>query len=243
MGEHVHVRGGAVEVGEDEGHLILRQEGAVAAVGLAGLGLQIEELHVHHVAEEAAGFRAQLPIHLQGALHQLVLVALGHGVAGGEHVGLVVEVELVHADALGLGLADAVAKGHQIAQDLLAEAGHLFWSVIAAALAHVGDGDEVFIAHGLGHGVAQLDQAVVDVVEEVLVFGEEAGPGLEGLLADGAVVVLHELEQPVDVANLAPAFHLAGGHALLVFGGQAVLLDHGLHQPLIQQLLLQAQDV
>ena len=51
VGHHFHVVGSAVEVGEDEGNLVVQNAGAVAAAGLAGLAL-------HHRADSGGNLRA-----------------------------------------------------------------------------------------------------------------------------------------------------------------------------------------
>lgn len=62
MGHNLHIVLGAVEVGKDEGHLIIAQTGAVAAARLAGGGQHIHQLIVQHFVEELAGLGGKLLI-------------------------------------------------------------------------------------------------------------------------------------------------------------------------------------
>ena len=56
MGQHIHVRAGAIEVAENERRVVIGKEGAVAACRLAGLCLKIHQLMRAHKAEELPGF-------------------------------------------------------------------------------------------------------------------------------------------------------------------------------------------
>ena len=229
VGQHVHVAGGAVEVGENEGGMVVVNLGAVAAGGLAVLAEHVQQLIFIHVVDEGGGLGAQIVVHLQTGGQDVVGAALGDGVAVGEEHQVIVELQLVKADALGLGLLYPGHDGHQVGSDLITEGSHLGGVVAVAAQTVVGQGDEVVVAHHAALGGADVDKLVIEPVQLLTVLVEEAALGLGGRLADGTVGALLVGAQLGQGHGLAVELHHGGGVQLLVLAGELILLLNQLH--------------
>ena len=165
MRQHVHVAGGAVEIGEDERHLVLRQIGAVAAGGLAGLGEHVEQFHVEHGVDELRRFGAQLMIHPLSGGEDLLRRALGLRVSVGEEELVVVQADAVHADAFLLCLLALGNDGDHVPCDLLTEGRDILRRVAVAAEAVVAELDVVLVAET----AAALSVALFDLGTNFLI--------------------------------------------------------------------------
>ena len=244
VSQHVHIGAGAIEVGENEGHLHAGQEGAVAAAPFGRLGFQVKHLVLHHPVEEPAGLGGQLPVHLLGRGHQLLAGAPGNGIALGIGQGLIIVVKLVDAQILFLLLKNLHGQGRDLVSDLTAEVLGILQGVVITAPLQVSHLDIALKAQLLGHVAADSDHLIVDPVQLGSHLLVQAGPGLKGLLADGAVCVFHIFQQAVEVAFLSVEVDGAARGSLgilllqvcllhLVFndglGGQPLLGLHAVH--------------
>ena len=138
MGHDLHIVLGAVEVGKDEGHLIIAQTGAVAAARLAGGGQHIHQLIVQHFVEEFAGLGGKLLIEFFALPQDRIGIARRLGVAAAEHQGVVRHVHRVLlAKAAGLLPVDAVRQRHQIFDNGCTELFNVCLGVAVAAHAVV----------------------------------------------------------------------------------------------------------
>ena len=229
VGEHVHVPAGAHEVGEDEGGLVVGQLRAVAAGGLALPAEHVQQLAVVEEVNELLRLGAELVVHLLAGGQDVVGGALGLGVAVGEQEKVVVDLQAVHADALGLVILHPGHHRHQVRSDLAAEGGALLGAPAVAAQAVVAQGDIVLIAHGAALGGAVLHQLVIELVQLLPALLEPPATDLVSGLAHGPVGVLQEGSQLGQREGFAPPLHHSGGIELLVFAGELVLLLHQLH--------------
>ena len=143
VGQHVDVACGAVPVGKDEGDMVKRQAGAVAAHRLALLGEDVEQVVVEHHPDKLGGLGRHLGVHLLAGLHQLVRGTVRQRIAVREEVGVVVDLHPFDADALGLAGLDFVVDRHNLLDHLAAEVGDLLGAIAVACLQQVGHLDIV----------------------------------------------------------------------------------------------------
>ena len=224
MRHDLHVAAGAVEVGEDEGDVVLRKAGAVAAAGLALAGEDIEQLVVVHHVDELGGLAAQLVIELPAGGEDVVRPAAGLRVAAAEGEGV---VRIAHriglAEALGLAAEDLVGEGDYVLDDGGAEALHVLLAVAVAAHAVVAERDVVLVPELFAHRVAQLDELVVYRIELIRVLHVPLALGLPGGGAALVVRVLLEAGELAHRVGLALKGDLSAGDELGVLGGERVL--------------------
>ena len=93
VGHHVHIPGGAVEIGQDEGLMIGREAGAVPAAPLVLPGLHVEGLGLQHEVDELPCLLAHAVVHGFGRGENRLFSALGGGIALGEDQVIVIEHE------------------------------------------------------------------------------------------------------------------------------------------------------
>ena len=227
--QNVHVARGAVEVREDERHLVRRDAGAVAAGRLAGLGQNVKELAVKHGVYELGRFRAQLVVHPLAGRQDFIGRALGLGVAVGKEHQIVVVVHLLHAKALLLVALDGGHDGHHVVRDLLAEGLDLRLAIAVAAQTVVAQLDVVLMAQRTRLRVAALDELGVQFVELLPMLVKESALGLKRLAAGGAVGALFIRPQLRQRQLFAAEVGHRAGIELLIAGGQLVFLLHQLH--------------
>ena len=192
VGHDVHVAGGAVEVRKDERLLVLRELRAVAAAPLVLAGIDVEGVVINHHVDEFAGLLAHGVVHLACSSEYLGLAASGNGVAAGDYDVVIVELVVVDAEALGVLGAQAGDDGDDVIQHVIAESLDLVLIVVDAPHAVVAQLDVVLVAHLLGHAVADVDHAVVDVVQLSAVLLEHLTEDFVCLAAGLAVVALGE---------------------------------------------------
>ena len=221
----VHVAGGAVEVGEDEGLLVLGEFRAVAAAPFVLARVDVESLVLEHQVDEGAGLLAHRVVHLLRRGEDLLLAARLRIAAGGDDA-VVVEVIVPDAETLRVFGAQARHGGHDVAQDVLAEGFDLLLVVAEAAHAVVAQLDEVDVAHLLRDAVAHLDEQVEDLVQFGLVCLEPAAEHLVALLAGGAVGVAGVFHQRGARHRLAAEGELHRAHQVGIAAHELVLLDH-----------------
>ena len=241
VGQHVHVRGGAVEVGEDEGRLVGSEPGHVSAQLLSGPGFQVKELVFLHEIEELAGFGAHFPVHLLGLVHQFLRGTDGQRVAFRELQLLVVEADTVNAQVFLLAFPDGGhGRGHNL-PDLLPEVGGVLLGIVKAVpfdIGHVGIG---FKAHLLRLGIPKLNQFRILLVQFRADLFIQLRPGFESFLPLLPIRAFHMLEQAVEVALLAPEIRLGLCGGLAVFLAEFALPDHFRDNPFVgcQQVRVQ----
>ncbi len=227
VGNHLHVTLGAVEVGEDEGRLVIGDAGAVAAGLLALGGQDVQQLAIQHVAEELAGLRGQLVVELPALGQDVVSRAHRTGVAAAELQRRVGEAQGIRlAQEPGLLLVDILGHGHQVLLHGLAELLHVLLGVAVAAHAVVTQGGVALVAQLSAHLIAQVDQLIVEIVQLRLVVLVPPALGLPGGQAAPVVAVGLEGGQLGQGVDLALKGDLSGGQQLLVLLGQLVLLLH-----------------
>ena len=226
VGEHVHIPGGAVEVGEDEGVAVVRQAGAVAAGGFALFGQHVEQLVFEHEVDKGSGLGGELLVHLLAGGQNLLWGALGHGGAVFEFQGVVVELKIGDAQAPGLPVLQLFGEGHQVPYHRVPEGGDVLRGVAVPALAQEAQLHEVLEAQLPGLFRAVLHQLVVEVVELLPVLVEEGALGLQSRPASGPVGALLVGPQLGHGDGLPLEGDLGAGVELLVLVLQPVFLLH-----------------
>ena len=189
VGQHIHVGGGVVPVGKDEGSLVGGQAGHIAAGHLAGTAFDVEQLVVLHEVDERGGLRAQLMVHGAGGGHPGVVALDGPGVAVPEGDRQVGEGQVLDAGALFAQLDDLFQLGDHIVGHLVAELPDLFRAVADAVHPHVGKLTVIVVAQDLCLLVQVLDDLGVQLVQFGAVGVEVTGLGLVGGAADGGVQI------------------------------------------------------
>ena len=239
VGDHLHVPLGAVEVGENEGHLVVHDPGAVAAPGLALGSQHVHQIVVQHGLEKLAGLRGQLVVELFALGDDIVRRALGPGVAGTEFQGVVgVAQGIGHPDALGLRPENPVGQGHQILAHGGPEALHVLLGVAVALHAVVAQGGVALIAQLAAHLVPQVGQLVINAVQLGLVVLVPLAHRLPGSQTAGVVRVALEGPHLGQGVGLTLKGDLGGGDELLMLLGQVVLpleLGHDLRREVLPE--------
>ena len=225
VGHNVHVAGGAVEVRKDEGLLVQRELRAVAAAPLVLAGVDVEGVVVDHHVDELAGLLAHGVVHLARRGKDRGLAARGDGIAAGDDDVVIIELVVVDAEALGVFGAQTGYDGDDVHQHVLAEGLDLVLIVVDAPHAVVAQLDIVLVAHFLGHAVADVNHAVVDVVQLCAVLLEHLAEDFVCLATGLTVVALGVLHQHRARQSLAAELELKRSHELGVLADELVLLD------------------
>ena len=187
MGQHVHIAGGIVPVGKDEGSLVAGQAGHVTAGHLAGTAFHIEQLVVLHKVDELGGLGAQLVVHGAGGVHACLIARDGLGVAVLEDDGQVGEGGVGDAGALGAHGHHLLQLGHNVPCHLIPESLNFSLTVADAVHAHIGKLAVVLIAQHLRLLVQVLDDLGVQCIQLVPVGVKVTGLGFVGGAAHGGV--------------------------------------------------------
>ena len=95
MGDHVHIPGRAVEIGQDEGLMVRREAGAVSASPLVLPRLHVKRLCLQHKVNELPGFLTHVMVHRLGRSEDGLLPPWGTGPLRKDEV-VVVQAEGVH---------------------------------------------------------------------------------------------------------------------------------------------------
>ena len=225
VGDHLHIPLGSVEVGKNEGHLVVHDAGAVAAAGLALGGQHVQQFILQHGAEKLAGLRGQLIIELLPLGQDIVRRPLRTGIAGAKFQGVVrVAQRVLYADPAGLLLENPVGQRHQVLAHGGAELLHILLGIAVAAHSVIAQGGISLIAQLFAHLIPKTGQFVINAVQVALVVlvpaphclpgGQAAGivriGGKGGHLGDGILPILKG--------------NFGGGDELLVLLRQIVLL-------------------
>ena len=218
---------GAVEVGKNERYSVIAQAGAVAAARLAGGGEQVHQLVVQHFVEELRRFGRKLIVEFLALRHNGIGIAAGGGVAAAEHQRVVGKVHRVLlAQTLGLLAVDAVCQRHKVLDHGGAEFFNVRLGVAVAPHTVVAQGGVALVAELFAHGVAQVDELVVDAVKLRLMLLIPLAlrlPCRQTARIVGVVLEGGQLAQRVDAALKG---NLGAGDQLAVLGGQFVFLCH-----------------
>ena len=233
VGQHVHIAGGVVPVGKNEGGLVAGQAGHIAAGHLAGAALHIEQLVVLHKVDELGGFRAKLMVHGAGGIHTGFVAGNGLGIAVLEHDGQIGEGGAGNAGALCTHGHHLLQLGHHIVCHLIAEFPDLFRAVADAVHAHIGKLTVVVIAHHPGLCIQVLHDLAVQLVQLGTVGVKITGLGLVGGAAHGRVQILLVRAQLRDGELFAVQFHQCAAVDLLVAAHQSIELLLQLHGAVI----------
>ena len=225
VGDHLHIVLGAVEVGKDEGDLIVRDTGAVAAGALALGGEDIQQLPVQHGPEELLRLGRELAVELHALGQDLIRGAHGPGIAGAELQGVVGKAHGIGlAQPLRLAAVDAVRHRDQVLHHGGAELLHIVLGVAVAAHAVVAEGGVALVAQLPAHLVPELHQLVVEAVQLGLVVLIPLALGLPGGETPGVVGVGLEGAQLGEGVDPALKGDLGGGQDLFIGLGQLILL-------------------
>ena len=227
VGDHLHVALGAVEVGEDEGHLVVGDAGAVAAARLALGGEDVQKLLCPHGAEEFRGLRGQLIVELIALLENILGGARGAGVTRAEHEGVVGKAHGVGlAQTLGLCAVDGIRHGDEVLHHGGAELLHVGLGVAVTPHAVVAQGGVALVAQLLAHGVAEVGQLVVDAIQLGLIVLVPLTLGLPCGQTAGIIGVGLEGGELGEGVHTALKGDLRRGDELLVGHGQIRLRLH-----------------
>ena len=222
VGQDVHIAGGVVPVGEDEGSLVGGQDGHIAAVGLAGPAENIEQLVVLHEINELCRLAAELVVHLPGGVHTDLVALDGDRVAVGEGHIQVGEGGLFDAGPLGPAGHHLGQQGHHVPGHLVPEDADLLGAVADAVHPGVGQLAVILVAQDDGLLVQVLDGALVELVKLGPVGVKVAGLGLKGGPADSGVQALLVGAQLGDGELFAVHFHQRAAVQALVEAGNGV---------------------
>ena len=160
----------AVEVGEDEGNLIVHDARAVAARLLALGREHVEQLVAQHRFEELLRLGRELAVELHALGENVIRRARGAGIAGAEFERVVGKAHrILLAKALGLLAVHLVRHGNEILDDRLAELLDIVLRIAVAAHAVVAERGIALVAELFAHRVAQMHELVVELVEFCLI--------------------------------------------------------------------------
>ena len=229
MGQHVHIAGGIVPVGKDEGCLVAGQAGHVAAGHLTGAAFHVEQLVVLHKVDELRRFGAQLVVHGAGGIHACLIARDGLGVAVLEDDGQVGKGGVGDTGALGAHGHHLLQLGHNVPCHLIPEGLNFGLTVADAVHAHIGKFAVILIAQHLGLLIQVLDDLGVQCVQLVPVGVKVTGLGFVGGAAHGGVQILLVGAQLGDGQLLAVQLHQCAAVDLLVLADQRVELLLQLH--------------
>ena len=185
----------------------------------------VEGVVVDHHVDELAGLLAHGVVHLARRGKDRGLAARGDGIAAGDDDVVIIELVVVDAEALGVFGAQTGYDGDDVHQHVLAEGLDLVLIVVDAPHAVVAQLDIVLVAHFLGHAVADVNHAVVDVVQLCAVLLEHLAEDFVCLATGLTVVALGVLHQHRARQSLAVELELKRSHELGVLADELVLLD------------------
>ena len=176
MCDHLHIVLRAVEVGEDEGHFIVAQAGAVSA-GALTLGAQhVQQLVVQHGAEELLCLRRQLAVELHALGQDVVRRTHRPWVAGAELQRRVREAQRIAlTQPLRLLAVDLLRHRHKVLPHGGAELLHVVLGVAVALHAVIAQGGVALVAQLSAHGVTQVHQLVVQGIQLLRVLHRPLG--------------------------------------------------------------------
>ena len=195
VGHHIHIPGGPIKVGQDEGLVIGHKAGAVAATPLVFPGVHIKGLCGQHKINELSRLPAHIMVHSFGCGKNRFLPPLGCWVPLGENQIIVIEHEGVHPQLFANLLPQPSNHGNHIPANIFPELLHLFRAIAQASHAVVAQLHKVLIAHFLGHPVPDMHQLVKDTVQLVTVSLQGLSQNLIGLLPGcpvGGLGILHQ---------------------------------------------------
>ena len=156
----------AVEVGENEGDMVVAEARAVAASAFAGRGEHVQKFVIEHGVEEFTGFGRKRLIEPLALRENIVRGAAGLRVAAAEAECVVRKGHGIGlAEALGLCFVDGCRHGHDVLDDGGAELLHVFLRVAVAAHAVIAHLGIAVVAQLAAHRVAQLHKLIVDLVK------------------------------------------------------------------------------
>ena len=215
----------AVEIGEDERHMVVAQAGAVAARALARRREHVQQLVIQHGVEKFAGLRRQLLIEVLALRQDLSRCAAGLGVAAAEHEGVIGEVHGIGlAEARGLLPIDGACDRHDIFDHGSAELLDVFLRVAVSAHTVVAELGKAVVAELAAHRVAQLHELVIDLVQLRLVRLVPAALGLPGRQTHSVVRAVFERRELRDGVGAAFKVDLRAGDELLIVLHELVFL-------------------
>ena len=215
----------AVEVGEDERHLIVHDARAVAARLLALGREHVEQLVAQHRFEEFLRLGRKFAVELHALGEDVVRRARGAGIAGTEFERVVGKAHrILLAQALGLLAIHLVRHGNEILDDRLAELFDVVFRIAVAAHAVVAERGIALVAELFAHRVAEFYELVVELVEFCLIVLVPLALGLprgKALFIVSAGLERGELREGVD---LALERDLRRGEQLFILLRQVVFL-------------------
>ena len=225
MGDHVHIPGRAVEVCQDKGLPEFRKLRAVAAAPLVLAAVHVEGFVFQHHIDEGAGLVSHGVIHLPCRGEDLFFPKRLR-ISARQENAVVIEHVVLHAEAFRVLRAQAGDHRNHIPQDVFPEHADLFLIVAEPAHPVIAKLDEVAVSHLLRHAVPDMDHAVIDAVQLLLMFGETLSEDLVALPPGLPVLALGIFHQKGAGHGLASEGELHPAHEVGVFPHQLVLLDH-----------------
>ena len=165
MGQHIHIAGCAVPVRKDKGRFIVRDNFLISAAHLARAAHHIKHFVVLHEVDERTGHRAEFVVHLAGACHQFLIIAMGRRVSICKIEGTVPEHRMFKADPLGFQRHDFCKHRHHVNGHFIAKSLDLFWPIADPVHPHIAQLAVIFIAEHPGLFIAIVNQLVIDAVK------------------------------------------------------------------------------
>ena len=200
--------------------------GAIAAAPLVLAAVHVEGFCFQHEVDELPGLLAHVVVHGAGGGEDLLLAALGGGVALREDEVIVIEHQGLDSQLLPDLLPQAGHHGHNVPADILAELLHFLRAVAQAAHAVVAQLDEVPVAHLLRHPVADVDELVKQAVQLLAVGFQGLAQDLVGLFSGGPVGGFGVFHQHGPRQLFAPELELHARHHLGILADHLILRDH-----------------
>ena len=224
VGQHVHIAGGIVPVSKDEGSLVIRQIGHIAACLLGLSAKYIKELIFHHEIEKFLCLRGQLAVHLLSCCHDLLRSAKGCGISGLKIYLIVHTAKLIKTQAEPSLLMKLLCKGNQVLLDLCTELFYIIPVIAVSVHTIIAKLQIIFIAHFLCLGSTVLYQLIKDLIQLLFVGLEVFLSLLPCLLSDLSVLMYQIGLQQGKVQLLAVELDLGACDQLIVLRYQRIFL-------------------
>ena len=236
MGDHVHIRAGAVKVCKDKGRIIVGHIGHISAGTLVLAPKHIKQTVLHHKIVKFPGLRGKLTVHLTPCLQDLLRRSLGRCISVRIEHGSVIQLQLIQTQTLSSLLVKLFREGHKVFLHLRTECLHLLLAVAVTPHAVIPQLHIVLIPHLLRLLRAVLHQLVIDLVQLIRIGPEKRTHSLPCSLSHLPIRAHQVRTQQGKIQLLALKRNLRPGDEHGILGAQCILLLHQRDQLLIHCL-------